>query len=63
MAATETTEGRTRALLLMGSEMRGAHGASTTRAAVAELAWSLPWLQTTVGGRLGLPPLGPHRPV
>ena len=48
MAATETTEGRTRALLLMGSEMGGAHGASTTRAAVAELAWSLPWLQTTV---------------
>ena len=40
--------GGTKALVLIGRELTGAHGASTTRAAIAEFVWSLPWLQADV---------------
>ena len=30
--------------------MRGAHGASTTKAAIAELLWTLPWLNLDISG-------------
>lgn len=39
---------RTKALVLIGDELTGAHGASTTRAAICEFLWSLPWLQLDV---------------
>jgi hypothetical protein len=38
----------TKALVLIGQELSGAHGASTTRAAIAEFVWSLPWLRADV---------------
>ena len=41
---------RTNALVLLGNEMRGAHGASTTKAAIAELLWGLPWLKVDISG-------------
>jgi type 1 glutamine amidotransferase len=45
----ERTE-KTTALVLIGNEMRGAHGAPSTRAAIAEFLWELPWLQIDVTG-------------
>ena len=43
---TETE--RTRGLLVLGSELGGAHGSPETHAAIFELLWAMPWLQTTV---------------
>src|SRR5262245_18454654 len=45
---TETETERTRGLLILGSELGGAHGSPQTHAAIFELLWGLPWLQTTV---------------
>jgi len=42
------TDERTRALVLLGSEMGGAHGAPSTRAALAEFLWGHSWLKTTI---------------
>lgn len=47
---TGQSEQKVRALALIGNEMTGAHGASTTRAAIAELLWSLPWLEVDITG-------------
>ena len=41
---------RTKALVLIGDELTGAHGASTTRAAICEFLWSQEWLQIDVTG-------------
>lgn len=41
---------RTRALVLIGAELTGAHGAPATRAAIAEFLWSLPWLEIDITG-------------
>ena len=43
---------RTNALVLLGSEMRGAHGAPSTKAAIAEFLWGLPWLKIDITGDL-----------
>lgn len=39
-----------KALVLIGSELAGAHGAPSTRAAIAEFLWGLPWLEIDVTG-------------
>lgn len=41
---------RTNALVLLGNEMRGAHGAASTKAGIVEFLWGLPWLQIDVSG-------------
>ena len=41
---------RTNALVLLGNEMRGAHGAPSTKAAIAEFLWGLPWLKIDITG-------------
>src|SRR5688572_336246 len=41
---------RTNALVLLGNEMRGTHGAASTKAAIAEFLWELPWLQIDISG-------------
>src|SRR6266542_774036 len=41
---------RTKALVLLGEEMRGTHGAPSTKAAIAEFLWGLPWLKPEITG-------------
>lgn len=41
---------RTTALVLLGEEMRGTHGAPATKAAIAEFLWGLPWLKPEITG-------------
>jgi type 1 glutamine amidotransferase len=49
MTETDTTGERTRALVILGSEMRGAHGAPSTRAAIADFMFGhASWLQSTI---------------
>ena len=47
--ASEGAE-KTRALVLIGNELGGAHGAPSTRAAIGEFLWTLPWLDQTITG-------------
>jgi len=47
---SEGERDKTRALVLIGNELTGAHGAPSTRAAIAEFLWELPWLQIDVTG-------------
>jgi uncharacterized protein len=47
---TEKTDQKVKGLALIGKEMTGSHGASTTRAAIAEFLWSLPWLEVDITG-------------
>jgi hypothetical protein len=47
---TDQSTPKIRALVLIGSEMTGAHGAPSTRAAIAEFLWQLPWLQMDITG-------------
>ena len=39
-----------RALVLIGNEMTGAHGAPSTRASIAEFLWGLSWLDLIITG-------------
>jgi uncharacterized protein len=41
---------RTNALVLLGEEMTGAHGEASTKAAIAEFLWTLPWLKPEITG-------------
>src|SRR5215210_3848589 len=41
---------RINALVLLGEEMTGAHGEPSTKAAIAEFLWSLPWLKAEFTG-------------
>jgi type 1 glutamine amidotransferase len=41
---------KTKAIVLIGNELGGAHGAPSTRAALSEFLWTLPWLDITVSG-------------
>ena len=47
--AAESSE-KIRALVLIGNEMTGAHGAPSTRAALCEFLWGLPWLDIDITG-------------
>ncbi|MBI3973158.1 MAG: ThuA domain-containing protein [Chloroflexi bacterium] len=50
---TKVSEQKTekvRALVLIGQEMTGTHGAPSTRAAIAEFLWTLPWVEMTITG-------------
>ncbi|MDQ3701268.1 MAG: ThuA domain-containing protein, partial [Chloroflexota bacterium] len=45
---TNQADQKINALVLIGSELAGTHGSPSTRAALAEILWGLPWLQMTI---------------